>query len=73
MFVHLLERHRGALLCVAAALAMAGLMVGLSLPVGLFPITSFPRVRVEISAGSMPARQTLIEVTQPLEEAALEP
>src|SRR6185437_457366 len=39
-------------------------------PVGLFPVTSFPRIRLEISAGSMPARQTLIEVTQPLEEAA---
>jgi len=70
MFVDLLERHRRALLCVALALGLAGLVVGLALPVGLFPVISFPRIRVELNAGSMPARQMLIDVTQPLEEVA---
>ncbi len=69
-FVGLIERHRRALLTVVGAVGLAGLLVGISLPVGLFPVTSFPRIRIEVSAGSMPAKQMLIEVTQPLEEVA---
>jgi multidrug efflux pump subunit AcrB len=70
MFLRLIEHHRAALLAVAVALAAAGLFVGISLPVGLFPVTSFPRIRIEVSAGSMPATQMLIDVTEPFEEAA---
>lgn len=69
-FVGLLERNRGPLLCLALALAAAGTFAGLSLPVGLFPVTAFPRIRIEIDSGSMPAKQMLIDVTQPLEESA---
>ena len=69
-FARVLEANRGALLCVACALALAGLFAAIGLPVGLFPVTSFPRIRIEVSAGSMPAKQMLIDVTQPLEEAA---
>ncbi|HEY1588923.1 MAG TPA: efflux RND transporter permease subunit, partial [Rhodanobacter sp.] len=69
-FAALLERHRRALLCVAVALGIAGLVAGFGVPVGLFPVTSFPRIRIEVDAGSMPASQMLIEITQPLEEQA---
>ncbi|MGH8256019.1 MAG: efflux RND transporter permease subunit, partial [Steroidobacteraceae bacterium] len=69
-FAGLVEHHRRALLTVAVALGLAGLAAGFGVPIGLFPVTSFPRVRVVIDAGSMPARQMLIEVTQPLEEQA---
>ncbi|MGH8150060.1 MAG: efflux RND transporter permease subunit [Steroidobacteraceae bacterium] len=69
-FVQWIERHRRALLCVALAVGLAGLFAGITLPVGLFPVTSFPRIRVEVSSGNMPAKQMLIEVTQPLEEVA---
>lgn len=69
-FARLLEGNRKALLCVAFALSAAGLFAAIGLPVGLFPVTSFPRIRIEVSAGSMPAKQMLIDVTQPLEEAA---
>ncbi|MGH8291018.1 MAG: efflux RND transporter permease subunit [Steroidobacteraceae bacterium] len=65
-----IEQHRRSLLTVAFALALAGVFAALSLPVGLFPVTSFPRIRIEVDAGSMPARQTLIEVTEPLERVA---
>jgi multidrug efflux pump subunit AcrB len=68
-FVGWVERHRRSLLVVSFALALAGLFAGLALPVGLFPVVSFPRIRVEINSGSMPARQMLIEVTEPMEEA----
>ena len=69
-FIRLLEGNRAPLLCLAFAMALAGLFAGFSLPVGLFPVTAFPRVRIEVDAGSMPAKQMLIDVTQPLEEAA---
>ncbi len=69
-FIRLLAGHRGPLLCVAFALALAGVFAGIGLPVGLFPVTSFPRIRIEVNAVSMPAKQMLIEVTQPLEEVA---
>src|SRR5215469_1799971 len=70
MFVRILDRHRRAILSVALALALAGLFAGVGLPVGLFPVTSFPRIRVEVSAGAMPARQMLVAVTEPLEQVA---
>jgi multidrug efflux pump subunit AcrB len=69
-FAAWIERHRRSLLTIAFALALAGVFAAISLPVGLFPITSFPRIRVEIDAGSMPARQMLVEVTEPLEKVA---
>jgi multidrug efflux pump subunit AcrB len=64
------ERHRRSLLTIAFALALAGVFAAIALPVGLFPVTSFPRIRVEVDAGSMPARQMLVEVTEPLEQVA---
>ncbi len=70
MFVRLIEHHRRALLSVAFALALAGLFASFAVPVGLFPVTSFPRIRIEMSTGIMPAKQMLIDVTEPLEEAA---
>ncbi len=69
-FAASVERHRRSFLTIAFALALAGVFAAISLPVGLFPITSFPRIRVEIDAGSMPARQMLVEVTEPLEQVA---
>ncbi|MGH8291023.1 MAG: efflux RND transporter permease subunit [Steroidobacteraceae bacterium] len=65
-----IERHRRSLLTVAFALALAGAFAAITLPVGLFPVTSFPRIRVEVDAGSMPAKQMLIDVTEPLEQVA---
>ncbi|MGA7541326.1 MAG: efflux RND transporter permease subunit [Steroidobacteraceae bacterium] len=65
-----IERHRRSLLTVAFALALAGAFAAITLPVGLFPVTSFPRIRVEVDAGSMPARQMLVDVTEPLERVA---
>ena len=65
-----IERHRRSILFVTFALGLAGLVAVFVLPVGLFPVTSFPRIRAEISAGSMPAKQMLVDVTEPLEEVA---
>ncbi|HEV2163162.1 MAG TPA: efflux RND transporter permease subunit [Stellaceae bacterium] len=67
-FIDWVEKHRRSLIFIAFALTLAGLYAGITLPVGLFPTVSFPRIRVEVDSGSMPANQMLIDVTEPLEE-----
>ena len=69
-FVDWIEHHRRSLVFIAFALAAAGIYAAVTLPVGLFPTVSFPRIRVTIDSGSMPAKQMLIEVTEPVEEVA---
>ncbi len=68
-FVGFMERHARSILLVALALAIAGAVAGSSLPVGLFPQVAFPRVVVDLDAGSRPADQTALLVTRPVEEA----
>ncbi|WBO21301.1 efflux RND transporter permease subunit [Sphingomonas abietis] len=63
-----IERQSRAILAVAFALALAGIVAALTLPIGLFPQVSFPRVVVDLDAGSRPADQTAILVTRPVEE-----
>ena len=65
----LIERHARSIVAIACALAIAGLVAALSLPVGLFPQVSFPRVVVDLSSGDRPADQTALTVTRPVEEA----
>ena len=68
-FAGFVERHARTIVVVALALAIAGGVSGLSLPVGLFPQTSFPRVVVNLDAGSRPADQMALLVTRPVEQA----
>jgi multidrug efflux pump subunit AcrB len=67
-FAALIESQSRAVLAVALALALAGIVAALSLPIGLFPQVSFPRVVVDLDAGSRPADQTAMLVTRPVEE-----
>jgi CzcA family heavy metal efflux pump len=64
-----LARHARAIVIVAFALALAGLASSFTLPVGLFPQVSFPRVVVDLDAGDRPADQTALLLTRPVEEA----
>ncbi|RDI98661.1 AcrB/AcrD/AcrF family protein [Dyella solisilvae] len=64
-----LARHARAIVIVAVALALAGLASSFTLPVGLFPQVSFPRVVVDLDAGDRPADQTALLLTRPVEEA----
>jgi multidrug efflux pump subunit AcrB len=68
-FEGFLEQHVRSILVIACALALAGAIAALSLPVGLFPQVSFPRVVVDLSAGDRPAEQTALTLTRPVEEA----
>lgn len=63
------DTHRRSILTLAAALALAGIAAALSLPIGLYPEASFPRVRINIDAGSQPAAQMVLQTTQPIEQA----
>ncbi|SRR5579862_2783549 len=63
------QGHSRSILFLLAALAIAGAVSSLSLPVALFPQVSFPRVRITVDAGDRPAEQMAIEVTTPVEEA----
>jgi multidrug efflux pump subunit AcrB len=65
----LLKGQARALVVVALAMAAAGVVASLSLPVGLFPQTAFPRVVIDLDAGDRPADQTALTVTRPVEEA----
>ncbi|WP_150289949.1 efflux RND transporter permease subunit [Sphingobium estronivorans] len=69
MIERLLQRQSRAFVIIAIALALAGIVAALALPIGLFPQTSFPRVVVDLDAGSRPADQTALLVTRPVEEA----
>ncbi|WP_395337401.1 efflux RND transporter permease subunit [Novosphingobium sp. BL-8H] len=69
MIERLLRSQSRAFILVALAMALAGLIAAYSLPIGLFPQVSFPRVVVDLDAGSRPADQTALTVTRPVEEA----
>ena len=68
-FRDVVERQWRAILTIALALALAGIAAAFSLPIGLFPQVPFPRVLVDLDAGSRPADQTALAVTRPVEEA----
>lgn len=68
-FTAWIDHHRRSILVLAAALALAGLSAAISLPIGLYPDASFPRVRITIDAGSQSASQMVLQVTQPVEQA----
>lgn len=69
MIEKLLRTQSRAIILVALAMALAGIVAALSLPIGLFPQVSFPRVVVDLDSGSRPADQTALTVTRPVEEA----
>ena len=62
-------RHTRSILLVVLALALAGGFSMVKLPTGLFPVVQFPRVLVNVNAGTRPADQTALLVTVPLEQA----
>lgn len=59
MMTGLLQRHARSVVVIALALALAGIASAVSLPVGLFPQVAFPRVVVDLDAGTRPADQTV--------------
>src|SRR6266852_6802488 len=58
-----------AILVIVALLCAAGLYAAWQLPIAIFPQTDFPRIVIIVDNGVVPAPQTLVSVTRPIEEA----
>ena len=57
------------ILFVIAALCLAGVFAGLTMPASVFPQTDFPRVVILIDNGVMPGDEMMATITRPVEEA----
>src|SRR6476620_3824937 len=65
----LVSEQSRAVLVLVALLCAAGLYAAWNLPISIFPQTDFPRIVVIVDNGVVPAPQTLVSVTRPIEEA----
>jgi hydrophobe/amphiphile efflux-1 (HAE1) family protein len=68
-FARLVSNQSRAVLVVIALLCAAGLYAAWQLPVAIFPQTNFPRIVIIVENDVVPAPQTLVSVTRPIEEA----
>ncbi len=68
-FIESVKHHQKAILFTAALLIAGGVMLYLSMPVGLFPDITFPRIVVSIDNGEQPAERMMAEITKPVEAA----
>ena len=64
-----MRAHRTSVVALVLLMVVGGLAAAYTLPVGLFPNVSFPRLVVNIDAGDRPADRMTMEVTIPIEEA----
>lgn len=62
-------RHRRSLVFLAVVLAIGGIFGALGLPTSLFPQVQFPRIRVSLDSGDLPAEIMELQVTRPMELA----
>ncbi|HZE72949.1 MAG TPA: efflux RND transporter permease subunit [Pyrinomonadaceae bacterium] len=65
----LVSNQSRAVLVIVALLCAAGIYAAWQLPVAIFPNTNFPRIVIIVDNGVVPAAQTLVSVTRPIEEA----
>ncbi|HWF43656.1 MAG TPA: efflux RND transporter permease subunit, partial [Candidatus Kapabacteria bacterium] len=68
-FIETVKHHQKAVLFMTALLVAGGVMLMLSLPVGLFPDITFPRIVVLVDNGEEPAERVMVEITKPIEAA----
>ncbi|HEY8258237.1 MAG TPA: efflux RND transporter permease subunit [Gemmatimonadales bacterium] len=62
-------RHRAAVYLAVALLTLGGLWALLTLPAGIYPEVTFPRIVVLARGGTFEAEEMTVAVTRPLEEA----
>ena len=65
----IISNQKRAVVVVVALLCAAGLYAASQLPIAIFPATDFPRIVIIVDNGVVPAPQTLVSVTRPIEEA----
>ena len=62
-------RNRAVVYLAAAMVTVAGLYAMLTLPAGIYPEATFPRIAVLASGGTFEPPEMIVAVTRPLEEA----
>ena len=65
----LVSNQSRAVIVIIGLLCGAGLYAAWQLPIAIFPQTDFPRIVIIVDNGVVPAPQTLVSVTRPIEEA----
>jgi CzcA family heavy metal efflux pump len=65
----LVSNQSRAVIVLIALLCIVGLYAAWQLPIAIFPQTNFPRIVIVVDNGVVPAQQTLVSVTRPIEEA----
>jgi multidrug efflux pump subunit AcrB len=65
----LVSNQSRAVLVIIGLLCVVGLYAAWHLPIAIFPQTNFPRIVIIVDNGVVPAPQTLVSVTRPIEEA----
>jgi len=65
----LVSNQARAVLVIIALLCATGFYAAWQLPVAIFPQTNFPRIVIIVENDVVPAPQTLVSVTRPIEEA----
>src|SRR6266403_1277583 len=68
-FARLVSNQSRAVLVIVVLLCVVGLYAAWQLPIAIFPQTDFPRIVIVVDNGVVPAPQTLVSVTRPIEEA----
>ena len=64
-----LARHARAVWFAAILVTLGGIFAAITLPVGIFPFVSYPRVMINVDAGDRDAAQMAAEITRPAEIA----
>lgn len=62
-------RHRAAIFLASALVAGAGLYAMFTLPAGIYPEATFPRVAIVVRGGTFEPADMIVAVTRPIEEA----
>ena len=65
----LVERHRSAVYLSLALLTLGGLLALFTLPAGIYPEVTYPRVVVVAEQGTFEVQDMTVAVTRPIEEA----
>jgi hydrophobe/amphiphile efflux-1 (HAE1) family protein len=65
----LVSNQSRAVIVLIGLLCAAGIYAAWHLPIAIFPQTDFPRIAIIVDNGVVPAPQTLVSVTRPIEEA----
>ncbi len=68
-FARLVSNQSRTILVLVALLSLGGVYAAFNLPSAIFPQTDFPRVIILVDNEVVPAPQTLVSVTRPIEEA----